>query len=97
MLYRATLELVNVDGTVGNTGHESGLLALLEEDLGRPVQWSVCILHHLERPWIRLFLSLDGRSLSKDTFEGPIGKKITQDVHELPVANFKKMEVHQVF
>ena len=72
IVYRRTLELVNADGTPTNTGHVEGLLALLEEELGRPLTWSICLLHHLDRPWLHLLLALDGKSLGPECFSGPI-------------------------
>ena len=59
----------------------------LEEELGHPLQWSICFLHHLDRPWLHLLLALDGQSLGPESFSGPIGQKITSEVHLLPVAN----------
>ena len=81
-------KVINSDGTNTNTGGVGGIIALFEEDIGHPVQWSICLLHHLERPWLNLFLRVDGRSLGPDTFEGPLGKIIGGEVHKLPVVDF---------
>ena len=94
--YKETEEF-NGDGTPGITGHQGGLIALFEEHVEHPVQWSVCFLHHLERPWLRLFLHLDGKSLGPESFSGPIGKEIVKDVHKLPVTAFEKIEVEDGF
>ena len=96
IIFRLTLEFLNVDGTPTNTGHTEGLIAQLEEELGRPLQWSVCFLHHLDRPWLHLLLKLDGRSLGPEAFSGPIGKLITTDVHLLPVIKYEPIPVAEV-
>ena len=94
--FRPSLELVNLDGTATNTGPDLGLASQLEEELGRPLQWSICFLHHLDRPWLHLLLALDGRSLGPECFSGPIGKIIVTDVHLLPVARFQPIAVVEV-
>ena len=40
-----TLSAVVCDGTVNNTGKWSGVIRRLEEGVGRPLQWLVCLLH----------------------------------------------------
>ena len=89
VVYRGTMELGQPDGCFVNTGWENGVLALMEEDLGYAVQWDVCFLHHIERPWLRLFCAIDGRTFGPDAFSGVIGKLIAEDVHLLPIVDFE--------
>ena len=88
--------MLNLDGTNNNTGSEARLAALLEEELGCLFQWSVCILHYLDYPWLHLLLDLYGKSLDTECFSGPIGNMITNEVHLLPVAKFKPISVNVV-
>ena len=96
VIFRPTLQVVNLDGTSTNTGPEEGMAAHIEEELGRALQRSICFLHHLDRPFLHLLLSLDGRSLGPESFSGPIGKLITSEVHLLPVVKFEAIPVEEV-
>ena len=94
--YRKSLKTVNSDGTGTQTGWENGTIALLEENLKRPLQWLICFIHHMERPWLRLFLKIDGASLSKDSFKGPIGQLVTGSLEETDVVSFAIIPCHDV-
>ena len=95
--FRLSLVLLNLDGTSTNTGGDLGLAAQLEEEFERALQWAICFLHHLDRPWLHLLLALDGRSLGPESFSGPIGQIITSAVHLLPVVKFQPIPVDEVF
>ena len=41
------------DGTNNNTGKSNGIIRKLEENLGRPLHWLVCLLHCNELPFRR--------------------------------------------
>ena len=97
ILFRRSLEMLNLDGTSTNTGSEEGFAPHLEEELERPLQWSICFLHHLDRPFLLLLLALDGRSLGPESFSGPIGKLITSEAHLLPVVKFSQIKTEQVW
>ena len=88
IIYKETLELAQPDGTAVNTGWEKGVISLLEEHLERPLQWDVCFLHHLERPFLRFFCHVDGKTLGPEAFSGPKGKQIAGEVHLLPIVNY---------
>ena len=96
LIFRDSLQVINLDGTATNTGPKGGLLSLIEENIKRPIQWAICFLHHLERPWLHLFLHIDGRSLGPEAFSGPIGKELSKGVHNLPVAQYEKIHVDMV-
>ena len=76
--------------SVQNTGADNGCMALTEKYLKRPLIWLVCIIHTNELPLRHLWDFLDGRTLSKDTLDGPIGKAILQKgLTELPIEDFE--------
>jgi hypothetical protein len=87
-----TLLAVGCDGTPVNTGCKTGVIRLIEEDVGRPLQWLICMLHANELPLRHLLKKLDGQTSGPETFSGPIGKDL--ETCELkPVVNFKKVDV----
>ncbi|XP_050338468.1 uncharacterized protein LOC126764871 [Bactrocera neohumeralis] len=82
------LEVVSADGTKTNTGWKGGIIRKLEEIIGRPLQWVVCLLHFNELPFRALFEHIDGVSKSPNTFSGDIGK-LLPDCEKLPVVKFE--------
>ena len=86
------LTVVGTDGTAAMTGKFNGCIRKLEELLNKPLQWVFCLLHTNELPLRHVFTMLDGTTNSPDTFAGPIGKCLTGDVSNWPVAaNFKSI------
>jgi hypothetical protein len=81
------LVAIGCDGTIVNTGVNHGAIRLLEEQLGRPLQWLVCLLHANELPLRHLLQKLDGRTSGPKAFTGPIGKRLT-NCEDLPVVPF---------
>ena len=79
-----SLQAIGGDSTNVNTGWKGGAIAHLETMLGRKMIWIICALHTNELPLRHLFISMDGRTVSDNKFEGPIGKLINK-VLELPV------------
>ena len=41
------------------SGHSCGVIHIFEEQLGRPLTWSICLLHCKELPWRRALRLLD--------------------------------------
>ena len=70
------LEAIGGDSTAVNTGWKGGAIALLEKRLNRKLIWLICALHTNELPLRHLMIKLDGRTISDNRFEGPIGKLI---------------------
>ncbi|CAH0555064.1 unnamed protein product [Brassicogethes aeneus] len=70
--------VIGCDGTAVNTGHKGGVLRLLEEYCGGPLQWLICQLHGNEIPLRHLFQHLDGLTTGPPEFSGPIGKKLSE-------------------
>jgi hypothetical protein len=90
----STSELVAIgcDGTNINTGAKNGVIALIERDIGRPVQWLICQLHANELPLRHLLQNLDGPTSGPQGFTGPIGKHIKSS-ENLEVVEFAPIVV----
>ena len=69
-----TLEFIAGDSTNSNTGYKGGLFHFLEEYLDRRLFWIVCQLHTNELELRRLITKRDGKTSSKDGWEGELGK-----------------------
>lgn len=54
-----SLAAVVCDGAVNDTGKCSGVIRTLEEGIGRPLQWLVCLLHEL--PFRKYMSVVEGR------------------------------------
>ena len=76
------LRIIKSDGTPIMTGEYNGAIRKLEELLGRPLQWCICLLHCIELPLRHVFLLVDGTSTASDSFSGPIGKKLCGKVSD---------------
>lgn len=81
------LEIIGCDGTVTNTGWRNGVIRQIELHVGRPLQWSVCLLHFNELPFRHFFQHLDGVTTGPTSFSGPIGSQL-KDCEKLPVVEF---------
>lgn len=76
------------DGTNVNTGWKSGVFRKLEVHIGRPLQWSVCMLHMNELPLRHLLQELDGGTKGPNSFSGNLGK-LLDGCENLPVVSFQ--------
>ncbi|XP_037049023.1 uncharacterized protein LOC119083408 [Bradysia coprophila] len=90
--FMKNLKVVGCDGTVGNTGCNAGIIALIEKKIGVPLQWFICQLHANELPLRHLFHHLDGGTAGPKELSGVIGKAI-ETCENLPIVNFKTMYV----
>ena len=70
-------------------GHSGGVIRILEERLGRPLQWSMCLLDCNELPLRHVFWLLDGVTIGPDSFSGKIGKMIGGVVSNWDVKDFQ--------
>ena len=68
----------------------------MEELLQKPLERFVCILHHGELPFGHLFAHYDGPAAGPDSFNGPFGKLISEDVWKLPIVEFEKFDNPQL-
>ena len=83
---------VGCDGCATNTGKNSGIIRRLELSLDRPLQWMICMLHLNELPFRHLFAEIDGPTSGPKSFIGDIGKELSGDLRQLPIAKFQKIE-----
>ena len=74
------------------TGEYNGTIRKLEELLGMPLQWCICLLHCVELPLRHVLLLVDGTSTAPDSFLGPIGKKLFGKVSDWGIAKFKPIK-----
>lgn len=72
-----TLKALCADGAPTNTGRLGGVIRRIELELGRPLQWVICMLHMSELPFRDLCDSVDGKSTGPNSGGGPIGREIT--------------------
>ena len=91
-----SLVAIGCDGTNVNTGMNNGVIKRIEDSLGRPVHWFVCMLHSNELPLRHLFNSLDGKTSGPRSFTGPIGKEL-QKCETRAVVSFTPIEVPAIF
>ena len=87
-----SLLAIGCDGTNVNTGTKGGLIVLMEEYLGRPLHWFICMLHANELPLRHLFSNLDGKTSGPRCFTGPIGK-LLQNCEMKTIQKFYPIEV----
>jgi hypothetical protein len=88
-----TLLAIGCDSTASNTSPKKGSIKFIEEQLGRCVQWIICLFHQSELPSRCLFGILDGPMKFPIGPTGPIGIAI-RDINEnlTPIVNFQKMK-----
>ena len=85
------VEVCGCDGTAVNTGIHNGALRHLELILDKPLQHFVCLLHGNELPLRHIIHEIDGVTQGPDSFSGPIGKVIVEDVWKEPIVSFQKV------
>ena len=84
------LEALGYDGINVNTGQNNGMIRLIEQELGKPLQWLVCQLHGNKLPLRHLLEHLDGSTTGPGAFAGPIGKALST-CQLMPVVAFEKI------
>ena len=72
-----SITVVCCDGTNVDTGRNGGVIRLIEQHIGMPVQCVVYMMHFNELPLRRLFAEIDGPTSGPNAFKGPIGKRLT--------------------
>lgn len=86
---------IGCDGTAVNTGMKGGVIRLIEEKLGRPVHWFVCLLHANELPLRHLIHAIDGKTTGPSTFTGTIGKQLA-DCEKNEVIEFEPIQSENI-
>ena len=84
-----SIKAVLCDNTSSNTGGENGLVACLEQKIGRKLHVIGCSLHQNELPFRAVFKSLDGATKSPTAFSGPLGKLCGENIQDLPQIEFE--------
>ena len=85
---RIELVAMGMDGTAVNTGIHNGVIWLTEQELGKPVQHIICLLHLNELPLRHLFCKIYGVTSGPDSFKGEIGKEVANNVWKEPIVAF---------
>lgn len=86
------LDVIGCDGTVTNTGWKTGVIRTIEEEIKRPLQWLICLLHLNELPFRHLFQTLDGETTGPKSFSGPIGSQL-KNCENFQLKHFKALIV----
>lgn len=85
-----TLKSILCDGTNVNTGKSNGIITKLEQQLGRPLQWLVCLLHMNELPFRKYFNVVDeALTTGPTTSTGIISKELDFKPTDIPIATFQ--------
>ncbi|GBM41867.1 hypothetical protein AVEN_8536-1 [Araneus ventricosus] len=85
------LEVVGCAGTVINTGWKNGVINRIENHVGRPLQWSIYLMHFNELPFCHIFQHIDGQTARPKCFSGPIGLQLTC-YEKLPVVDYEPID-----
>ncbi|GBM87983.1 hypothetical protein AVEN_139904-1 [Araneus ventricosus] len=85
------LEVVGCDGTLTNAGWKNSAINRIENHVGRPLQWSICLLHFNELPFRHIFQHIAGQTARPKCFSGPIGQQLTC-YEKLPVVDYEPID-----
>ena len=69
-----TILALSVDGCNGNTGWKDGAVSHIEQLVGRPLQWLVCVFHLAELVFRKFFIAV-GKKIFQFLFIISIYKK----------------------
>ena len=87
-------QVMGHDGTSVITGEHNGVVRKVEEELEEPVQHHPCLFHVNELPLRHIGLKLDGTTSGPNSFTGPIGQKLAEDVWQLKVVSFSLVKTN---
>ncbi|GBN01649.1 hypothetical protein AVEN_232770-1 [Araneus ventricosus] len=85
------LEVVVCDGTITDNGWKNGVFHRIEKHVGRPLQWSICLLHYNELPFRHIFQHIDGQTAGPKSFSAAIGQQLT-GYEKLPVVDYEPID-----
>ena len=83
-----SLKAIVCDGAVVNTGKTNGVIRKLEQQLHRPLQWLICMLHANELPLRKLVEVVDGRTSGPQSNVGLISKLLSFEPETKPIVTF---------
>jgi len=87
-----SLQAILCDGTNVNTGRNNGIIRKLEQHLGKPLQWLVCMLHSNELPFRKYFNVIDeAETTGPKTSRGSIADELNFDPRNILLVNFHSM------
>lgn len=86
-----SIKAIGCDGTNVNTGWKGGVIRLMEKQIGKPVQWLICLLHANELPLRHILQALDGKTTGPNSLSGPIGSLLAT-CESRPIENFIAIE-----
>ena len=86
------IRVIGMDGCAVNTGIHNGAIRWVEVMVGQALQHAICGLHLVELLFWHIFSDTDGVTKGPDSFSGPVGSTLTQNIWEEPVVNFSKIE-----
>ena len=86
---RDSLKAICCDGCIKNTGAKGGVIAIIENELGRALHHFICLLHLNELPFRKLFTLYDGGTTGPNTLSGSIGKQLSKDLTSLTIVQFQ--------
>ena len=87
-----SLNVIGCDSTNVNTGAKGGVITAVEQSLGKPLQWSICLLHLNELPLRHLMQYFDGVTSGPESFSGQFGKDL-QSCEQQQIAEFESIEI----
>ncbi|GBN60252.1 hypothetical protein AVEN_78380-1 [Araneus ventricosus] len=85
------LEVVGRGGTVTNTGWKNGVINRIGNHVGRPLQWSICLLHFNELPFRHILQHIEDQTSMLKCFSGPIGQQLTC-YEKFPVVDYEPID-----
>ena len=80
-----------MDGCSVNTGIHTGAIRITELMIGDPVQHAICGLHLNELVFWHILSKVDGVTKGPESFSGPVGSTLSQDIWKDPVVSFKSI------
>ena len=86
---------VGTDGCNVSVGMNEGAIVYLEKLLGPAVHWNICRLYGCELPFCTLFKLIDGETSGPNTLKGNIGKSLSDDLTQLPIVRFQRVNYPQ--
>ncbi|GBM10879.1 hypothetical protein AVEN_42133-1 [Araneus ventricosus] len=85
------LEVEGCDATVTNTRWKNGVVHRIENHVGRPLQWSICLLHFNELSFRHILKHIDGLTAGSKSFSASIGQQLTC-CEKLPVVDYEPID-----
>ncbi|GBM05035.1 hypothetical protein AVEN_60226-1 [Araneus ventricosus] len=74
-----------------SSGWKNSVIHRIENHVGLPLQWSICLLHFNELPFRHIFQHIDGQTAGPKSFSGPIEQQLTC-YEKLPVVDYEPID-----